>query len=406
MKISFNQLELKTALERVGRAVSSKVALPILHNILIVATTEAQASQAQEDQSEGQGGRVKLAATNLEISITVWVAAQIIEEGEITVPARLLTDFVSNMDVGSKVILTLDKQTLKLNVRSGRAEANLSGTNTEDFPALPSVTNPANRAVITSSVFKEAVGQVGFAASSDETRPVLTGIFANFSDDTLTMAAADSFRLAVRTAPLAEPTDRDFSVILPARAMIELARIVADDDSRIEFSITQNKSQALFKTDTVSFTSSLIEGNFPNYQQIIPKSYTTRTVISTQELARVVKAASYFAKDTDSNIVMVSITPGQDLAPGRLMLSANSAQVGDNHSEIDATVEGTTTTTPVQIAFNAKYISDVLGILGTSQAALELQDPSRPGVVRPVGKDDYVHVMMPMHLAQTKTERE
>lgn len=394
MKVSCQQELLGKALTTVGRAVSTKTTLPVLNNILIATDTSEE------------GGRLKLAATNLEISITVWVAAQIIEEGEITVPARLLTDFVSNLGSENSVVLTLDEQTLKLNVRSGRSEANISGIAAEDFPSLPSVTNPANSAVITSSVFKEAVGQVGFAASGDETRPVLTGIFANFSEDSLTMAAADSFRLAVRTAPLAEPTDRDFSVILPARAMIELARIVADDDSRIEFSITQNKSQALFKTDTVSFTSSLIEGNFPNYQQIIPKSYTTRTVISTQELARVVKAASYFAKDTDSNIVMVSITPGQDLAPGRLMLSANSAQVGDNHSEIDATVEGTTTTTPVQIAFNAKYISDVLGILGTSQAALELQDPSRPGVVRPVGKDDYVHVMMPMHLAQTKTERE
>ena len=383
MKVSCQQELLGKALTTVGRAVSTKTTLPVLNNILIATDTSEE------------GGRLKLAATNLEISITVWVAAQIIEEGEITVPARLLTDFVSNLGSENSVVLTLDEQTLKLNVRSGRSEANISGIAAEDFPSLPSVTNPANSAVITSSVFKEAVGQVGFAASGDETRPVLTGIFANFSEDSLTMAAADSFRLAVRTAPLAEPTDNNFSVILPSRAMIELARIVADDESRIELSITGNKSQALFKTDTVNFTSSLIEGNFPNYQQIIPKSYITRTVISTQELTRAVKVASYFAKDTGGNIVKVSVTPGEDLTPGSLMLSANAAELGDNRSEIDATVDGT----PAQIAFNAKYMSDVLSILGTSQVAIELQAPSNPGVIRPVGKDDYVHVIMPMHLA-------
>ncbi len=383
MKVSCQQEQLGKGLSVVGRAVSTKTTLPVLNNILI-------ATDTTED-----GGRLRLAATNLEISITVWIPAQILEEGEITVPARLLTDFVSNLGSENSVVLALDEQTLKLNIRSGRSEANVSGIAAEDFPSLPNITNPANYTVIESSVLKETVGMVAFAASTDETRPVLTGLFANFSEDKVTMAAADSFRLAVRTAQLAEPTANNFSVLLPARAMIELARILADDDSRVEISITGNKSQALFKTDTVNFTSSLIEGNFPNYQHIIPKSYQTRTVVSTQELSRSVKVASYFAKDSGGNIVKVSVAPGEDLTPGNLTLSANAAEVGDNRSEIDATVDGN----PAQIAFNAKYLADVLGVLNTGQVAIELQTPSNPGVIKPVGKDDYVHVIMPMHLA-------
>ncbi len=383
MKVSCLQEQLGKGLSIVGRAVSTKTTLPVLNNILIAT------------DNSGEGGRLKLAATNLEITITVWVQCQVLEEGEVTIPARLLTDFISNLDTANNILLTLDPQTLTMNVRSGRSEANIKGIAAEDFPSLPSVTNPANSVTIEAGVLKETVNQVGFAASTDETRPVLTGIFANFSGDKVTMAAADSFRLAVRTAPLAEETSNNFSVLLPSRAMMELARIIPDDETRVEIGVTANKSQALFKVDNIHFTSSLIEGNFPNYQAIIPKNYLTRTVVSTQELQRAVKVASYFAKDTGGNIVRISVTPGEDLTPGSLMLSANAAEVGDNRSEIDATVDGNA----AQIAFNAKYMSDVLNVLSTGQVAVELQSPANPGVIKPVGKDDYIHVIMPMHLA-------
>lgn len=383
MKVSCLQEQLSKGLSVVGRAVSTKTTLPVLNNILI-------ATELGEE-----GGRLKLAATNLEISVTVHVAANIQEEGEVTVPARLLTDFVSSIPKDSNVALTLDESNLTLNVKGGRFDANIKGIAAEDFPTLPSLTNTGNSALIDSSVLKEAIGQVAFAASGDETRPVLTGVFANFSGDKLTMACADSFRLAVKTASLAEATNSNFSVILPARAMIELSRILADDESKVEISITANKSQALFKTEQVNFTSSLIEGNFPNYQQIIPKSYETRTILATDQLLQAVKVASLFARDSGNNIVRVSITPGEELTPGSLALMANAAEVGDNRGEIDATVDGQA----AQIAFNAKYMQDVLSVVGTGQVALELQTPSNPGVFKPVGKDDYVHVIMPMHLA-------
>ncbi len=385
MKVSCQQEQLAKGLSIVGRAVSTKTTLPVLNNILLATDNE-------------DGGRLKLAATNLEISITVWVPAQVQEEGEITVPARLLGEFVSSLSSQGKestVQLTLDQPTLTLHVKGGRYEANVKGIASEDFPSIQSVSNTTNLISVESGILKEAINQVAFAASTDETRPVLTGIFANFQDSKVILAAADSFRLAVRTANLASEVQQAFTAILPARAMTELARIIPDDESLVEISVNANKSQALFKTDTVHFTSSLIEGNFPNYQQIIPKAYQTRAVLETSSLNQAVRTAGIFAKDSGGNIVKLSIIPGEDITPGSLLLTANAAEVGDNRNEIDASVDGQN----AQIAFNAKYMIDVLNVITTGQVALELQSPSNPGVVRPVGKDDYVHVIMPMHLA-------
>jgi DNA polymerase-3 subunit beta len=382
MKVSCLQEQLSKGLSVVGRAVATKTTLPVLNHILL----------ATENTEEG--GRLKLAATNLEISITCWVQARVEEEGEITVPARLLADFVSNLG-NEYVNLALDEQTLTLNVTSGRYEANIKGIAAEDFPSLPSVSNAPIGTTIASNVFREAIAQVAFAASTDETRPVLTGIFTSFTGDIMTMAAADSFRLGVKTASLLTSVASNFSIIVPARAMVELSRIVADDDSPIEIWVTANKSQALFKAQGINFTSSLIEGSFPNYQHIIPKKFDTRCVVSTTDFLKAVKVSSLFARDSGGNIIRVAVTPGEDVNPGGIMLSANAAEVGDNRNEIEATVDGQ----PAQIAFNAKYLTDVLGAISTSQVAIELQSPSNPGVLKPVGKEDYVHVIMPMHLA-------
>ncbi|MEI7553765.1 DNA polymerase III subunit beta [Candidatus Chlorohelix sp.] len=382
MKVSCLQEELSKGLSVVGRAVSTKTTLPVLNHILI-------ATETTDD-----GGRLKLAATNLEISITYWVSAQVAEPGEITIPARLLSEFISQLG-NERVHMSLDEQTLSLNVRSARYEANIKGIPAEDFPALPNVTNPGNSAEIASNVFRESVKQVAFAASTDETRPVLTGLYASFSGDKVTMAAADSFRLAVKEASLLSSVSNNFSIILPARAMQELSRIVSDDDSPIEISVTANRSQALFKAQGIDFTSSLIEGSFPNFQHIIPKRFDTRTLINTADLLKAVKVSSLFARDSGGNIIRMSVTPGEDVTPGSVMLTANAAEVGDNRNELEATVEGQ----PAQIAFNAKYLNDVLDAINTAQVAIELQSPSNPGVIKPVGKEDYTHVIMPMHLA-------
>lgn len=391
MKVTCLQEQLAKGLSVVGRAVSTKTTLPVLSNILI--TTESN--------EEGDGsGKLKLAATNLEISITVRVPAQIVEAGEITVPARLLNEFVGAIPKETNVTLTLDSSNATLNVQGGRYDANIKGIAAEDFPALPGITGLINNAVINSNVLKEAIGQVAFAAASDESRPTLGAVFTRIEGGLATLVCADSFRLAVKTARLVETADNNFTVLIPARAMTELSRILADDESRVEISVTGNKSQVLFRTEAVNFTCSLVEGNYPNYQQIIPKGHSTRTTAATDQLLQAVKVASLFARDSGNNIIRVAITPGEGLAPGRLTLLATAAEVGDSRNEIDVYVDGgSVENEATQIAFNAKYLQDVLAVMETTQVALELQSSNNPGVFKPIGKDDYIYVIMPMHLA-------
>ena len=379
MKVSCLQEQLYKGLSVVGRAVSTKTTLPVLNNILI----------AVDDN------RLKLSATNLEISVTVWIDAEITDEGKVTIPARLLTDFVANLPANDRVTLALDDSNLTLNVSSARFNANIKGISAEDFPSLPAVINTSFNAAMNANVLKDAINQVAFAASTDETRPVLTGIQTNFEGDSVTFASADAFRLAVRKASLAREASNPFTVILPARAMTELGRILSDGDTEVEISVTSNRSQALFKTDTFNFTSSLIEGTFPNYSAIMPKIHTTRVIADTGEMLRKVKVASLFAKDNGGNIVKVAVSPGEDLTPGSITLTANANEIGDNRSDMDATVDGD----GGAIAFNCKYLTDVLNVLSTAQVAIEMQDATKPGVFKPVGSDDYTHIIMPMHLS-------
>ncbi len=230
-----------------------------------------------------------------------------------------------------------------------------------------------------------------FATASEDTRPVLTGVCAAFEGDTLTLAAADGFRLAVHKTPLAIPIEATAEIIIPGRALSELSRLLADQKEPVDIAINPNKSQALFRLKDLEIVSQLIQGTFPNYKQLIPQSYSTRAVVSIADLLRATKTASIFARD-GSNIVRLQVTPGGELMPGRITISARSEQIGDNVGEVDATVEGEA----AKIAFNGKYLSDVLGVLHESQVALEITTPSSPAIIRPLGSDNYVHVVMPM----------
>jgi DNA polymerase-3 subunit beta len=220
-------------------------------------------------------------------------------------------------------------------------------------------------------------------------------VLLSLQDNTLTAAAADGFRLAVKKVELASPVEGRVDVIVPARTLQELARILDDDEGRVEVTVTPNKSQIMFHLQNVNLVSKLVEGAFPNYQQIIPQSHSTRVLVNANEFLRATKRASLFARES-ANAVKLGITPGDDLGPGRLTVTANASEVGDNHTELDAIVEGNA----AQISFNAKYLGDVLGVLGSGQVGLEVKGPSSPGVIRPSGSDDYTHVIMPMHLAR------
>jgi len=373
MKLSCLQENLDRGLNVVGRAVAVRTTLPITNNVLLAT-----------DKS-----RLKLSATNLEMAISCWIGAKVEEEGAITVPARLLSEFISSLP-SEKVDINLSPQTKTLGLKCARFEARISGVDAKDFPPVPKVEGGIATKVEVEAL-RQAIGQVAFAAATEESRPVLTGVDAEFDGDTLTLAAADGFRLAVYKLPLAQAVTQKTEVIIPARTLAELNRLIADQEEAVEITVNPEKGQALFKLKDIELVSQLIQGSFPNYSQLIPKKYTTRTVISVADFLMATKTASIFARD-GSGIVRLVVAPGGEMTPGKVTVSARSEEVGDDVGEIDAMGEGE----EAKIAFNGKYLVDVLSVLHEAQVALETTNPSSPGVLKPVGVDNYIHVVMPM----------
>ena len=373
MKLSCLQENLNRGLNIVGRAVATRSTLPITTHVML-ATDE---------------GRLKLVATNLEMAISCWLGADIEDEGAITVPARLLTEFVSSLP-NEKIDINLTGQTKTLGLKCARFEARISGVDAREFPPIPGVEDGV-AAKVDVEALRQAIAQVVFAAATEESRPVLTGVSTKFEGDKLTMAAADGFRLAVYTFPLSEAVKETTEVIIPARTLTELNRLIADQEEPVEIMLNPSRGQVLFRTKSAELVSQLVQGTFPNYQQLIPQSYTTRVIVGVAEFLRATRTASIFARD-GSGIVRLMITPGNEEGPGKLSVSARSEEIGDDVGEIDATVEGDN----ARIAFNGKYLMDVLGVLKESQVALEITNPSSPGLVRPVGAENYTHVVMPM----------
>jgi len=373
MKLSCLQENLNRGLGVVGRAVATRTTLPITNNVLLAI-----------DQS-----RLKLVATNLEMAISCWIGATIEEEGVITVPARLLTEFVNSLP-NDRIDISLSSQTNTLELKCARFEARISGIDAKDFPPIPTVDEGITTKVEVEAL-RQGINQVAFAAASEESRPVLTGVDAQFDGDLLTLAAADGFRLAVSKLPLATPVNEKTEVIIPARTLAELNRLMSDEEETVDITVNPNKSQALFRLKDTELVSQLVQGAFPQYSQLIPESYNTRTVVDVAEFLRAARTASIFARD-GSGIVRLVITSGTELTPGKLTISARSEEIGDDVGEIDAVVEGE----EAKIAFNGRYLIDVLGVLREPKVALETTNPSSPGVIRPVGVDNYIHVIMPM----------
>lgn len=375
MKLTCLQENLAKGISIVGRVVSTRAVLPVLSNILL-ATEE---------------GRLKLAATDLSTSITCWIGAKVEEDGEITIPARLLADFVSSLP-SAQIQMELVTRTKSLHLGCAQFEADIHGIDAQDFPLIPSDVDD-HKITILPSVLRQMIEQVTLAAApADEGRLVLTGTLAEFRESELTMVAADGFRLSLRKAQLGEAVPEPLDVIIPARALRELARVSLEEEEPVEIIVTPNRNQVLFRLSNIEIISQLIEGKFPDYNQIIPTSYGTRVVLNTHDLMRAVRIAVLFSRDV-ANIVRLEIIPGPDEGAGRLIV-ASAAEVGQNVGDLEATVEGE----QMEIAFNGRYMIDMLNVIGTEQVILEATNPSRPGILKPVGDDNLVYVIMPMHI--------
>jgi DNA polymerase-3 subunit beta len=375
MKVSVLQENLAKGLNIVSRAVSPRSTLPVLSNVL-VATDE---------------GRLRLSATNLELGITCWIGAKIEEEGSTTVPARTFTELVGTLS-DQQVEMSLSVRTQTLNVHSGSSNTDLKCIDSQEFPPMPT---PDSGDAIPISVndLKEMIQQVAFAASTDEARPILTGVLVTVNGDELTMASADGFRLSVRKANLSSSTSRPQLAVVPARALSELARIISDGDQVVDMILPPDRGQVIFQMQDIQLVSQLIEGTFPDYEQIIPRSKETRSVLSTSSFLKACKQAEIFARE-GSHIARINITPGGELKPGSIMISGQSEETGSSQSEMDASIDGS----PLLIAFNVRFLREVLEVVKTPEIALETSVDTAPGIIRPVGDDSFLHVIMPMHL--------
>jgi DNA polymerase-3 subunit beta len=373
VKVTSLQENLARGLQIAGRAVSTRGSLPILGNVLL----------------RTENGRLKLTATNLEVGINVWVPAKVDDEGAITVPAKLFTDFVNSLPPGPAE-LSLNVRTKTVHLKSGPYEANFKGLDAEEFPTIP-VAPDKPTTKLAKSTLRRMIGEVAFVATTDDSRPVLTGVLTTFEGDKATMAAADPYRLSVRTAPLLSRVEGKIEVIIPARSLQEVQRIIDDSEDPVEIFITPNGSQVIFHTQEADLVSRVIEGQFPNYRQVIPTGKAaTRIIVQREDLLQATRLASLFARDS-ANMLRFQVDPS---AQPPLVISATATEIGDNTAKVDATVDGQSTT----FAFNSRFISDALGSVTAPEIALELGGPLAPGVIKIVGDDSYLHVVMPLRI--------
>ena len=374
MKTSILQQQLSHGLGVVSRAVSPRSTLPVLGNILVAT----------------DGNRLRLSATNLELGITCWIPAKITEEGAVTVPARTYTDLINALPNDS-VDLRLNTRTQTLNVHCGTNITDIKGIDAQEFPPMP-VPDLSEGVSLNVADFKEMIQQVAFAASVDEARPVLQGVLMTIRENEVTLAATDGFRISVRKARLANPVDQEVSVIIPARALSELARIATDGEQTVTMNIPPGRGQVIFHLRDAELVSQLIEGNFPDYKVIIPRSSKTNTVISTASLLKACKQAEIIARE-GNNVVRLNIQAQGDV-PGVVEISAQSEETGASEIKVDANVDGP----GLLIAFNVRFLREVLEVVKSPSVALETNQNNTPATLKPIGDDDFVHVIMPMHL--------
>ena len=375
MKFSCLSENLAKGLSIVSKAVSTKGSLPVLAHVLL----------------KTEDGKVKLAATDLETGVVTWVGARVEKEGAVTVPARLLSELVANLPQG-KIEISAEKQ--RLTLRAPQIKSRLNGLSADEFPPLPDVPEaPSIKGeaafLLDSETFPAAVSQVAFAAASDESRPILTGVLIKGVGKDLSLVGVDGFRLAERKLCLSEDLAKELSMVIPSRTLAEVARLAAHQEEPVRVVLLPEENQVLFELQGSRITSRLLEGKFPDYKKIIPPSFTTKAKLLTEDLLKAVRLAAIFARDSAS-IVRIKLEASQPLT-----LSANTSEVGENRTRVEAGVEGE----PLEIAFNSKYLIDVLSNLQAEEVVFEASGPLNPGVLKPFGSSNYLHLIMPVRTA-------
>lgn len=364
MKIVCTKKNLNQGLTTTSRAIGSGNTLPVLNNILV----------------KTEGGRLKLSSTNLEIAINTWVGGKIEEEGELTVPARLINDYVNNLPT-EKITISSKDQTLYLEAE--KAKTHIKGLAPEEFPLIPHLGEQVFTEV-DAPTLKDAISEVVFASSYSETQPEISGVLFNFDEETLTLAATDRYRLAEARLPLKKGLSAARQVIIPARAVNELTRVLGG--GMVEIYLAEG--QIMFKGEDVELISRLIEGQYPDYKQIIPKNFITEAEVDRTAFIQSLKAASLFA--SDNNNVELELNPQNK----QLVIRSQSAQTGDSEIGLDATSSGQKNT----VVFNFRYLLECLNNLADERVVLKVIDATSPAAVAPAKREDYLYIVMPIKI--------
>lgn len=370
MKLSLLQENFSPALSHVSRFVATKAQLPILNNILL--STDS--------------GRLKLSATNLELGINFWLGSKIDAEGQITIPAKDITEFVSYLPAG-RLDLSVNENSL-LTISSAQANSTFATAPVSDFPSLPQI-NPEKSFELPSDYFIQSIQQVAFSAAVDDSRPVLTAILCIFTNEEISFIATDGFRLSIKKIKLVNPLDlkdESLTLLIPSRTLLEITKL-AKTNEKVKIGLSHDEHQLIFVLEDLELVSRLIEGDFPDYQRIVPQGFTTKIFINRSEFTQAVKLASVFARQS-ANVVKLSVNNKG------ITLSANAPQIGQNLTQVEAKVEGE----PLDIAFNYKFISDFLNVCKGDEIVLELNQSLSPGLFRDQTEPDFSHIIMPVRL--------
>ena len=374
MKFSILQENLSHGVTVASRSASAKASLPILNHILLSA----------------EDGRLKISSTNLEIGVNYYTGAKVEEEGSLAVPARVLQDLISSLSPG-KVEITVNKGNLHLN--SGGVEANIAGIDGSEFPTIPNF--PKEGGVgLPAEELSQAINEVSYAASVDENRAVLSGVLWSIEGDKMELVATDGYRLAKKDTKISNKIP-PWQVIIPAKTMSELAKIISELTGRgespdeVQVFLNKEENQMSLKLGNIELSSRLIEGKYPPYEGIIPQEFTVRGVFEKDQLIQSLRLAGVFAKDLGA-IVKMSISSSG------LELSANTVQLGDEKTTIHGEIEGS----EVNVAFNSRYLLDALGHLSSNQVSFEIKSNSSPGVLKAIGREDLLLLVMPVRVQE------
>jgi DNA polymerase-3 subunit beta len=366
MKLKILQENLYKALLNASRFSSTRAQLPVLSNIALKAAK----------------GKLIISSTNLEISLSTTIGAQVEKEGEITIPARAITEIVANLSPGT-ISLSAEKEQIK--IESQGSKLTVLGMNASDFPAVPQRIEQNKALSIPKNIFQSALSQVVFATSIDETRPILTGVLTIFKKSGIILVATDGFRLSQKKIAV-NGAEKESRIILPKTVLLEIAKLSGEEEE-FYFSSKTNEHQVSFGFADTVLSSRLLEGDFPNYEKIIPKDTLTKVNVDKEEFLRVVKLSSVFAKDS-ANIIKVLVKKDS------IVVSAESSQSGSQKTELDAKVEGK----ELEIAFNFRFVEDLLHAIKGESVNIAFSNSNAPGVFTDPQDDSFIHLIMPVRI--------